>query len=86
MSNYPKDSKYYNDANLKCMHTFIREDSRESKKAKSINKTFVDDELKLRLQKLFVQQIIHETWNEQNSSYRVHLHLLTIRKNVYTRR
>ena len=71
MSNYPKDSKYYNDANLKCMHTFITEDSRESKKAKGINKTFVDEELKLRLQKLSVQQIIYETGNEQNSKQRL---------------
>ena len=53
------------------MHTFIREDSRESKKAKGINKTFVDEELKLRLQKLFVQQIIYETGNEQNSKQRL---------------
>ena len=45
MRNYPKDSKYYNDANLKCIHAFIREENYESKKAKGINKTFVDDEL-----------------------------------------
>ena len=60
-SNYPKDSKYYNNANnlavakMKCetcfvalkseMHTFITEDNHESKKGKSINKNVVDDDL-----------------------------------------
>ena len=59
ISNYLEDLKQYNNANSLIvtkmkdfvglnskMHTFIREDNYESKKAKGINKVIIHDELK----------------------------------------